>query len=166
MLVNAVLVVLTLSLVALSLGIGLWVWITFSYAMPKNVWYTTPGIVKDSRVVSNRPVNGLPGHHYFVGYEFTVFGEEYRARQVRFGDLRYLTRKAAERVVARYPAGSAVVVHYHKSFDRIRAEDEESQPIAVLEPGFNAECLYPLSVFLVIIALTATCLSILIARII
>jgi hypothetical protein len=56
----------------LSMALGFWIAFTLWYTLRSDVWRTTPGIVTDSRVASNRRANGLPGHHYVVGYEFPI----------------------------------------------------------------------------------------------
>jgi hypothetical protein len=166
MIVNALLLIAALALAALALGIGLWMALTLKYAIIRDGWRKTPGVVTDSRVVPNRPANGLPGHHSFVRFTFIVAGEEFRSSSVRFGDFRYLTRKRAGRVVAKYPVGSEVMVHYDQTFEPNAIDDPDpAQPIAVLEPGLNAECLYPITVFLIVLALTVTSVAMLVARI-
>jgi Protein of unknown function (DUF3592) len=156
MIIKAFLALTALAFLILSAGLAIWVAFTLRYALRRNAWKTTPGVVTDSRVVSNRRANGLPGHHYRVGYEFSIEGEEYRGTRVRLGDFRYLTRATAERTAARYPEGASVVVHYDASF---RRDHPEREPVTVLEPGFNAECLYPIAVLAVTLGVVAFCVA-------
>jgi hypothetical protein len=53
----------------LSMALGFWMAFTLWYTLRRNAWRTTPGIVTDSRVASNRRTNGLPGHHYVPGFD-------------------------------------------------------------------------------------------------
>jgi hypothetical protein len=156
MIVKAILALTALAFLLLSAGVAFWVAFTLRYALRRSAWKTTPGVVTDSKVVPNRRANGLPGHHYRVGYEFAIEGEEYRGTRVRLGDFRYMTRTAAERTATRYPEGASVVVHYDASF---RQDHPAREPITVLEPGFNAECWYPLLVLAVSLGVIAFCLA-------
>jgi hypothetical protein len=156
MIVNALLALTALAFLLLSAAVAIWVAFTLRYALRRNAWKTTPGVVTDSKVVPNRRANGLPGHHYRVGYEFAIDGEEYRGTRVRLGDFRYQTRAAAERTAARYPENAAVVVHYPASY---RQDHPERQPVTVLEPGFNAECLYPIAVLAVSLGIVGFCIA-------
>jgi Protein of unknown function (DUF3592) len=164
MLVNSLAIVGALAFGIVSIALGLWVVFTLWYTLWSNTWQTTPGSVTDSRVASNRRTNGLPGYHYVVAYEFAIRDEEYRSTRVRFGDFRYLTRRRAERMIAKYPAGSAVTVYYHAAFEPVKLNGDVTQPVTVLEPGFNAECFYPIIAFLLGSTLTVSCLAFLSAR--
>lgn len=101
---------------ALTLVLGLWVTFTLWFTLRRSAWRTIAGKVTDSRVVSNRRANGLPGHYRDVGYEFSIQNHEYRASRLRFGDFRYLSPTRAKQVVAKYPVGSAVTVCHDAAF--------------------------------------------------
>jgi hypothetical protein len=152
---RAVFALAGLALLLLSGGLAIWVAITLRDARRK-VWATTSGVVTDSKVVPNRRCNGLPGHHYRVAYEFSIGGDEYRGTRVRSGDFRYMTHRAASRTAERYVTGSPVRVHYDPAFV---PDHPDRQPVAVLEPGFNAECLYPVGVFAASLALAVFCFA-------
>jgi hypothetical protein len=164
MLLNSLAIVAVLAFGILSIALGFWVAFTLRYTLGAGTWLTTSGSVTESRVVSNRRANGLPGHHYVVAYEFSIQNEEYRATRVRFGDFRYLTRGRAEGMVAKYPAGLAVTVYYPAGFEPVRVNGDVTQPVTVLEPGFNAECFYPIVLFLIGSALTLSGVAFLSAR--
>ena len=153
--IKALLALAGLAFLLLSGGVAIWVALTLRDARRKE-WKTTPGIVTDSSVVPNRRCNGLPGHHYRVSYEFLIDGEEYRASRVRSGDFRYMTYARASRTATRYPGRSPVVVHYDPAF---RPDHPEREPVTVLEPGFNAECWYPVGVLLVSLGIAALCIA-------
>ena len=60
-----------------------------------------------------------------VQYEFAVGGKKFASQRVSFGDYQSSRSSDAEAVVARYPAGTEVKVHY-------KAKDPAA---SVLEPG-------------------------------
>ena len=100
-----------------------------------------------SRLVANRNANGLPGHHYRIGYEFNVGKRLCVGDNVRFGSFRYQTRFLAQRTLEKYPVGRAVKVAYNLYFDPNDPANYELEPRCVLEPGVNFELCYPLSLF-------------------
>lgn len=126
----------------LSLPIAFWLYLVLSSVRASTSWSQVEGVVTDSRIVSNRACNGLPGHHYFVAYEYTVGTEECRSSEVRFGNFRYMSKRAAQRTIDRYVKGQPVTVYFAADYP----------DAAVLEPGWSWECLYPVgllaSVFL------------------
>jgi len=147
----------------LSLGLIVWVIIMLHYVSPKFRWDKTTGTITDSRVVSNRLCNGLPGHHYLVGYEFKVAGHEYRNTTVRLGSFKYYTRAGAEAITRRHRPGDQVTVYYGADFVPQLPDDE---PVSLLEPGFNIECLYPICLSVASTGLTVLATTSLILRLI
>lgn len=164
MFITAVLGVVALVLGALALALGLWTAFTLWYALRSSAWRTVSGTVTESRVVSNRSANGMPGWHYAVRYSFRLEGREYRGTRVRFGDFRYFTRRDAEAIASRFEPGAAVTVHVDAAFKHERIGDDERQPISALEPGLNRECLYPATLFLATSNVALTSLLAAIAR--
>lgn len=79
-------------------------------------WPVMPGVVLNARVVEHvstdsegdRSVTYEP----LVEYQYNVMGQTYSATRIAFGANRFNYKKAAE-IVARYPAGSQVSVHYN-----------------------------------------------------
>jgi hypothetical protein len=147
MMVTLLLIVALLVLCASCFAAGIWVFLTFRYVVPGFCWEKTSGVITDSRVVANKNCNGLPGYHYRVSCEFKVGEVEYVSTTVRLGDFRYFTRRAAEEMAAKYPVGTEVPVCVEPDF--APNPDSDVQPFALLEPGLNWECLYPVVVFLI-----------------
>lgn len=166
MILAAVLLLVALGLAGLWLGIAAWLWLSLYYVLRPNGWRTVPGVVTESRIVDNRQTMlRVRGYHYRVRYTFSVGDEDYEDTRVRFGDFRYLTRRRAERMVARYPVGTAVQVYYNAEFKPWRVGEDEAMPIATLVPGLNVECLYPVIVFLSVSTLEIWCVWAIVDRV-
>lgn len=99
-------------------------------------WPSSPARITASGVRSNRKANGLPGHRYLVSYEFKVGGKSFKSNLFAAGDFPYGSRAWAGKRAARYSTGSTVLAYY----------DPRDPEIAVLEPGWNSEMLYPILV--------------------
>lgn len=98
-------------------------------------WPSAEGVVESSEVRTEiretRRDNRTRRYREYsaaVVYRFTVDGVSIRGQRVRFGGFVSDTPEAAERDVASYPAGSAVVVFY----------DPENPEDSVLERGVSA----------------------------
>lgn len=48
-----------------------------------------------------------------IAYWYAVNGRSLRGEQIRFGDLSYTSRQAAERILARYSAGDTLIVYFN-----------------------------------------------------
>jgi hypothetical protein len=154
MILAALYALAALAFLLLSIGVAVWVWFTLRYALRTEGWATTQGTVGESVVVSNRRCNGLPGHHYRVSVDFKLRKREYVCKRVRMGDFRYLTRGYAERMARKYSPGAPVLVHYDAAFV---PDHPDREPVALLEPGLNLECLYPVAVLSLALAGLAFC---------
>jgi hypothetical protein len=93
-------------------------------------WIPVVGLVTASNV------NELPGdenststYEPIITYTYQVMGKSYEGSQISFGSkgVTYGSHKKAEKVVARYPAGSQPAIHY----------DPADPSLAVLERKFN-----------------------------
>jgi hypothetical protein len=96
-------------------------------ALQSRHWPTTTGTVVTSIVEkkgSSRP-GSAPAYFGRVSYRYQVGGVTHTASQVSFGEHGESGTGHAKEVVARYPAGSQVKVHYRP----------DSPAVAVLEPG-------------------------------
>jgi hypothetical protein len=162
MILAALFALAALAFLLLSIGVAVWVWFTLRYALRTEGWATTQGAVGESVVVSNRRCNGLPGHHYRISVDFKLRKREYVCKRVRMGDFRYLTRGHAERVARKYSPGAPVVVHYDAAFV---PDHPDREPVVLLEPGLNPECLYPVAVLSLALAGLAFCGASALARI-
>jgi hypothetical protein len=165
LLINIALMVGLVILLVALLGLGWWAFTLLSDAMKSPRWPTVGGTVTSSRLVANRNANGLPGHHYRVGYEFDVGGRPCIGSEVRFGSFRYQTRSLAQRTLDKYPVGQAVKVSYHLYFDPNDPANDELEPRCVLEPGLNVELWYPLSLFFLTFCAFGSLVSVLLIRI-
>lgn len=109
-------------------------WRAWSGYLASAGWPTVPGRITHSAVVpirTRRSVNYQPE----VRYTFTVDGRAYTGGQLTFTSwTQWLSLAEAERLVAPYPAGAAVLVRY----------DPRHPPHAVLERrapgGLFASC--------------------------
>jgi hypothetical protein len=114
---------------ALSLYLGLQ---TMVGGWASESWPTTPGVVATSEIEVEHTGSGSSSgsgksYHARVHYEYGVGGESFSAKRVSFGEFGTGDGDHASEVLARYPAGAKVAVHY----------DPEDPGDAVLEPGLQ-----------------------------
>ena len=85
-------------------------------AQRMTAWPTVPGRVTGSTLVTDgAPMeDGSPAYYPQINYQYVVAGLEYRSQRRSLINVGggSLTRGVAQRVLARYPVGSAVVVYY------------------------------------------------------
>jgi hypothetical protein len=88
----------------------------FRLASQSQGWTSTMGQIKISKVQfkDNNGADSYPATSYLpnVEYSFTVMGLKYRGTRIAFGMDITGTRSKAEKIINRFPAGSAVVVYY------------------------------------------------------
>ena len=103
-------------------------------------WPSVMGKVKSSRVSfesSTEKVNGTP----WVVYVYEIHGKKYQNSVIVPGDLTLAGNDYAEKVVARYPAGTEVNVYYNPSkpadsfLERYSASDSGERSLLI---GGNA----------------------------
>jgi hypothetical protein len=80
-------------------------------------WPVAPGIVTSSGIVRRWGFGSgvwMAGLWYVpeVAYRYEVDGRKYAARRVFLTDTGFSRRRKAQEVVARYPRGTGVAVHY------------------------------------------------------
>ncbi len=79
-------------------------------------WPTAPGVITASSVAKSRAQGGRgSGHDVFtadVAYSYAAGGRALVGRRVRFEGVRATHHDDAAAIVARYPVGAAVTVHY------------------------------------------------------
>lgn len=83
--------------------------------MAANAWPVVPGRVMRSRVEERRGGEDGGTHRSYeavVEFRYEVGGLSYSSRQIALGLRSSGSRKSADRIVARYPAGATVEVHY------------------------------------------------------
>ena len=116
-------VFLMLVFMAVGVGISIWGWSVLQNARVSESWPATDGEILSSVVREDTDEDGTS---YFgdVTYRYFVADVAYTSDSVSFGQYGG-ERDHAEEIVARYPAGSGVTVHY----------DPADPETAVLEPG-------------------------------
>ncbi len=98
-------------------------------------WPSVEGKILSSRVVRPKGDDGASLYAASVGYAYRVDGQEYFSSRVWFGDGNQSSfSSGAKEVVARYPQGKVVRVHYNPAKPKL----------AVLEPGafFSSYLIY------------------------
>ena len=80
-------------------------------------WPTAPGLVTASGIVRRWGFGSgiwMAGLWYVpeVAYRYEIEGRKYQARRVFLSDTGFSRRRRAQDVVARYPRGAGVAVHY------------------------------------------------------
>ena len=95
------------------LAIALWI---FRSVRARKLWPSAPGMVtggairqRTSGVGEEESVSFIP----VVEYRFEIGAAAYTAAGIGFGETGYGSRAMAEKVLARYPAGSVVNVYYN-----------------------------------------------------
>lgn len=78
-------------------------------------WPTVPGVILSSRVEAHmeRDTDGYNTTTYkpVVTYQYKVMGQEYTSSRIGFGSEAF-SRKKCEEMIAGYPVGQPVNVHY------------------------------------------------------
>lgn len=85
------------------------IWSKVSEARASANWPTVTGTVRDSSV---KEVEPNMSYRAVVHYNYTVDGQIQLSDQISAGLADSSTSSAAEAIVARFPAGSKVTVHY------------------------------------------------------
>ncbi|HOW91790.1 MAG TPA: DUF3592 domain-containing protein [Anaerolineaceae bacterium] len=107
------------SLFFLVLGIGLIVISIVNRQRAKRAqnWPVVPATILNSEVRKRQQydsdsTSGRTTYEPVVNYQYSVMGSLYNGSRVSFGDKK-TSRKKAEEIVARYPAGTEVNAHYN-----------------------------------------------------
>ena len=83
-------------------------------SLRSNSWPTVEGKVLKSEVAEDTS-RGQPVYSADVEYDYAVRGTAYHGAIVRVGNMTTKSRKDAEEIVARFPAGKPVTVHYDQA---------------------------------------------------
>jgi hypothetical protein len=91
-------------------------------------WPVIEGTIQSAAI--NRHSSGKGGHYYGadISYDYQVEGMKFSGDQLAFGDISWFER-ANEAILARYPVGKKVQVHYSSN----------NPQLAVLETGIVGE---------------------------
>jgi hypothetical protein len=100
-------------------------------ARASEIWPVAGGTVLASEIESKRvfnPKSRTVTHSYepIIRYSYKVAGTDYESSTVRFGDLVRNSDGLAKELVARYPVGSTVAVHYDPADPRCAALESVS----------------------------------------
>jgi hypothetical protein len=119
-------------------------------------WPSVPGRIHSSTVIESRSTAGdsdrftAPIYTPLVNYTYAVMGKTYQGEQIGFGTTVAGPRYRAAKLVARYPTGAAVPVHYNP----------ENPAEAVLESNVqNQTAMLVMTLLFVAIGLTACVVS-------
>ena len=84
-------------------------------ARASETWPTAMGKVSRSEVIVEEDKDGEGSTWYnpVVAYSFNVAGATVQGSRIRFANMRRGSRKKAEEILARYPAGETVTVRYN-----------------------------------------------------
>src|SRR5262245_53038078 len=79
-------------------------------------WRTAPGKVIETGIGAHSGHTSGGGYVYFtpwVRYSYVADRTERFGERLRFGDVNTRTRGGAQTILARYPAGAAIMVHFN-----------------------------------------------------
>ncbi len=102
-------------IVLFTLGLGLlgYNWSQQHKAWESRQWPTVQGQVISTGMAESSDDNGV-AYAPIVRYTYEVDGVEYQSSRIAFGPTEYTSsRRKVAQVLARYPEGSAVTVHYN-----------------------------------------------------
>ncbi len=124
--------------ILLFFGIAALLWGTIATGQAFNSlsWPTADGNITSAQVTKGTDSHNTTMYRAEVIYSYQVKDQTFTASKVSFGDYSSSDPSDAEQVVSRYPAGTAVKVHYNPQDYRQ----------VVLEPGFSAGLWIPLGV--------------------
>jgi hypothetical protein len=118
------------SIIFFVVGAGLtyWGWTILQKARASADWPNTRGQIVSSTVSHSTDSEGGDSYTPEVEYTYLVNDLEYGDDTIKFGETSYNSRRNAQEVADRYPAGQSVAVYY----------DPDNPEEAVLEPGVTA----------------------------
>ena len=136
---------------AIGGGLTFWGWNILQSARASSTWPTVTGLVVSSEVTHRTDSDGADSYQPMVLYRYTVQQVSYDNNTIKFGENSYDSRRQAEQIAARYPAGEPVTVYHHP----------EQHDQSVLEPGVSAGSYIVLGIGLifVVVALIAAPLT-------
>jgi len=137
---------LAVSVVFFLIGAGLswWGWTIVSNARASATWPTAEGRVTSSEIEHSTDSEGDDDYTPRVSYTYQVNGLSYENFTIKFGETTYSSERTALEILARYPIGAAVTVHY----------DPSNPDRAVLEAGVSGGSYIVLSVGLIFVVVS------------
>jgi hypothetical protein len=91
-------------------------------------WMIVPGVVTRSEIAERTGQSAGTPYSYFdplIAYTYSVGGRTRSGQRLRFGAVSARSRKAAEAMLAPYPVGATIDIHY----------DPDDPDESALEPG-------------------------------
>ena len=109
-----------------------------------------------SKLVSNKECGNKFGYHFKVKYEFKLDKRTFTGSEVRVGMFRYYSKTIAMKFVEKYPVDSKVLVYFPVGEKPFKSDGEWVSPCTYLQPGFNIECLYSITILTIFFGLILT----------
>lgn len=96
-------------------------------------WTTVPGLVGSAIVASTGSGDFEEASWYEprVNYTYTIAGREYAGARISFGRMQFSSKKKADAVIAKYPAGATVSIAYDPQDPQNSVLDRATRPPAV-----------------------------------
>ncbi len=121
---------MALTMLVIGLLVSGWGGLELQRALESRHWPSTTGIVTGAtidEVVHRKREGPETTYHPKIQYQYAVFGQVYRADRIVFGGSPGGSRRAAQKMVDRYPEGLAVTVYY----------DPNKPSVAVVKAGYR-----------------------------
>lgn len=98
-----------------------WNVITIRRGLSASSWPTAPGVIETSRIASHDDAEYGTMYSPKINYHYTVNKKRYRGSRLQFGRGEVSTswRSGADRIIAKYPEGRHVNVHFHPARPRV-----------------------------------------------
>jgi len=137
---------LALTAVFFLVGAGLswWGWTIVRNARASADWPTTEGRITAAEIDHSTDSEGDDSYTPRVTYTYNVSGRSYENYTIKFGETSYSSERTANEILARYPVGQAVTVHF----------DPADPDRAVLEAGVSGGSYIVLSVGLIFVGVS------------
>jgi hypothetical protein len=113
-----------------------WGWTIVRNARASAEWPTAEGRISSSEIEHSTDSEGDDDYTPRVSYTYQVNGLSYENFTIKFGETTYSSERTALEILARYPVGQAVSVHY----------DPTNPDRAVLEAGVTGGSYIVLSI--------------------
>jgi Protein of unknown function (DUF3592) len=127
-----------------SIGLGYTSILDYRRAKQSKDWPTTRGRVYSSEILCGYEGMGVKSYAYQVQYDYSVNGQNYRAKRVTFNDripLVFMSSEAlAYQTASLYPLDCEVIVYYHP--DKPQVATLQTEPVPIVKMLFTfALCL-------------------------
>ena len=122
-----------------SFGVVMFCWGEWNVARSRatKTWPTTPAIVTSSRVAERDVYRRGMCYRLEAEYRYKVQGVEYTSDRVQFGNTWLDDEDFVRKLVAKYPQGAQVAVHYDPSDPTSAVLDASDEVVAELESDYR-----------------------------